>query len=125
MNKSSKRPCPSTVRLVLYARVSTEDQADHGVSLAAQRERLAAVVAAHGYEAIRVEVDAGISGKTPPLRRPALARALAAVRAGEADGIAVLKLDRLSRSTTDTINLVESAERDGWRLLSVSESLDT
>lgn len=125
MKKPAKRPAPSTVRLVLYGRVSTEDQADHGVSLAAQRERLEAFAAAHGYEAVRFEVDAGVSGKTPPLRRPALARALAAVKAGDADGIAVLKLDRLSRSTTDTLGLVASAEREGWRLLSVSEALDT
>lgn len=125
MKKAAKRPSPSAVRLVLYCRVSLEDQAVKGVSLAAQRDRLTAFAAAHGYVVAGVEEDAGVSGKIPPLRRPALARALAAVKAGEADGIVALKLDRLSRSTMDTINLVESAERDGWRLLSVSEALDT
>lgn len=126
MNTTKRRPpAPTRLRLVGYARVSTEDQADRGVSLPAQRERLAAFASAHGFELDRVEVDAGVSGKLPPRRRPALARALDAVRGGEVDGLVVLKLDRLSRSTKDTLALVEDAERAGWRLLSVSESLDT
>ena len=119
------RPSPETVRLIGYSRVSTDEQADKGVSLAAQRGRLAAFAAAHGYTLLRVEEDAGVSGKLSPARRPAMSRALAAIRAGEADGLVSLKLDRLSRSTRDTLSLVEDAERAGWRLLSVSEALDT
>jgi DNA invertase Pin-like site-specific DNA recombinase len=113
------------VRLIGYTRVSTEDQADKGLSLAAQRVRLAAFAAAHGYTLLGIEEDAGVSGKIAPARRPAMARALAAIRKGDADGLVALKLDRLSRSTRDTLGLVEDAERSGWRLLSVSESLDT
>jgi len=50
---------------------------------------------------------------------------LTRVQSGEADGIVVVKLDRLSRSTTDILNLIAKAGRDSWRLISVSEQLDT
>jgi DNA invertase Pin-like site-specific DNA recombinase len=120
-----RRAPPESLRLIGYARVSTEEQADRGLSLSAQRERIAAFATAHGYALLRVEEDAGVSGRLPPRRRPAMAGALEAIRAGEADGLVALKLDRLSRSTRDTLSLVEGAERAGWRLLSVSEALDT
>ncbi|MCI0588414.1 MAG: recombinase family protein [Planctomycetes bacterium] len=123
--RRTRRPAPEVVRLIGYSRVSTDEQVDKGVSLAAQRERLAAFAAAHGYSLLRVEEDAGVSGKLSPVRRPAMARALDAIRGGEADGLVALKLDRFSRSTRDTLALVEAAERAGWRLLSVSEALDT
>lgn len=47
------------------------------------------------------------------------------MKAGEADGLPVLKLDRLSRSTRDVLDLVDESRRQGWRLVSVSENLDT
>lgn len=111
-------------RLVGYARVSTDEQAAHGVSLDAQKARLTAYIAAFGDECVAIEVDSA-SGGLKPERRPGLVSALARVRAGEADGIAVTKLDRLSRSTIDTLQLLERAEREGWGVLSVAEHLDT
>ena len=123
---SRRRPvAPSTPRLVGYVRVSTAEQADGGLSLAAQRERLAAYATAQGFDLVAVEEDAGLSGGLPPTKRPGLARALAAVADGRAEGLAVVKLDRLSRSVPDTLDLVERSEREGWRLASVSEALDT
>lgn len=115
----------TTARLVGYVRVSTEEQAREGVSLEAQAERIAAYATAHELELVGVEQDAGISGKVPPEQRPGLARALEAVRTGGADGLVVLKLDRMSRSTRDVLDLVDETRRDGWRLVSVSEQLDT
>ncbi len=54
-----------------YIRVSTEDQAAEGVSLEAQRARIAAWCEANGYELAGVHVDAGISGRRAD-NRPAL-----------------------------------------------------
>jgi DNA invertase Pin-like site-specific DNA recombinase len=105
--------------------VSTEEQAREGVSLAAQKARLEAYAVAHGAELVGIEADEGVSGKVVPESRPGLAGALAAVRSGAADGLLVLKLDRLSRSTRDVLDLVDECRRDGWRLISVSEHLDT
>jgi DNA invertase Pin-like site-specific DNA recombinase len=117
--------CNSPARLIGYVRVSTNEQVESGLSLDAQRERLAAYCTGLDAELVRVEADNGISGKIAPGRRPGLARALAAVRRGDADGIAVLKLDRLGRSTKDLLGLMEGAQRDGWRLISITEALDT
>ena len=115
----------STMRLIGYVRVSTDDQASHGVSLAAQEQRLRAHAEAHGYILQGVARDEGVSGKVPPLRRPGLRSALEAVNAGAADGLVFLKLDRLSRSVRDILKLADEAKRSGWHLLSVSEHIDT
>lgn len=112
-------------RLVGYIRVSTEEQARDGLSLDTQRERLTAYAAAHRAVLVSVEADNGLSGSIAPERRPGLARALARVRRGEADGIAVVKLDRLSRSTRHILDLLDAAQKAEWRLVSVEESLDT
>src|SRR5258705_5443621 len=88
-----KAPGDSPLRLVGYARVSTEEQAREGVSLEAQRERLQAYCTAHGYELVGLESENGASGKITPAKRPRLAKALDRVQKGEADGILALKLD--------------------------------
>lgn len=111
-------------RLIGYVRVSTDQQADGGVSLDAQRAKLAAYATALDLDLVAVEVDAGASAKT--LRRPALERVLARLEAGEAEGLVVAKLDRLTRSVRDLGWLTEP-ERFGqrWQLLSVGDSIDT
>lgn len=114
------------LRLIGYVRVSTEDQAVRGVSLEAQRERLSAFAVAHGtHSLLRIEGDEGISGSVPPARRPGLSRALAAIRSREADGLLFLKLDRLSRSARDILELASEAKRERWHILSVQDSIDT
>lgn len=123
--KRLKSAADATVRLVGYVRVSTEDQAREGVSLGAQRERLAGYCTAHDHELVAIEEDAGISGKVPPNQRPGLAQALERVQSGDADGLIVYKLDRLSRTVRDVLDLTDSAQRSGWRLVSLSEHLDT
>lgn len=115
----------SPLRLVGYIRVSTEDQALHGVSLDAQRTRLRAYAKAHGHQLVRIEVDDGVSGKVKPLKRTGLSAALASVRGREADGLVFLKLDRLSRSVRHVLDIADDAKRQGWHLLSVSEHIDT
>jgi len=111
-------------RTVAYLRVSTDKQADRGVSLDAQRAKVDAYAALYDLELVAVEVDAGESAGT--LHRPALERALAALRADRADALLVVKLDRLTRSVRDLCDLVERYFRNGKRaLLSVSEQVDT
>ena len=97
-------------RVIGYVRVSTEDQADNGISLEEQRTRIRAYATAHGLEVVRIAADEGISGKT--IRsRPGLLSALEELSDAEADGLVVCKLDRLSRTTTDLLGLVEQANR--------------
>src|SRR5579872_336770 len=111
-------------RLVAYARVSTTKQADEGVSLEAQESKLRAYCLAFGFELVRLEVDAGLSAGT--LDRPGLTRALATLEEGEADGILVVALSRLTRSVKDLGHLVERYFASGrWSLVSLGESIDT
>jgi site-specific DNA recombinase len=107
-----------------YVRVSTTDQADKGISLAAQRQRLGAYCEAHGLALLRVEEDAGVSAKRTT-NRPALLRALKALAKGEASGLVAVKLDRLSRTTRDVLDLVARAEKEDWALHAIDERLDT
>ena len=116
---------PEPRRLIGYVRVSTDEQAQRGVSLRAQRDRLGAYCAAHGHNLARVESDDGVSGKVAPKRRRGLSAALRAVQRGDAVGLLVLKLDRLSRTTRDVLDLVDASEREGWRLVAVNEHLDS
>ena len=70
-----------------YCRVSTAGQAAEGVSLEAQKARIAAWAEANGYELLGVHVDAGLSGGKAD-NRPALqtARAAACGHAGPLAG---------------------------------------
>ena len=112
-------------RVVGYVRVSTERQADEGVSLDVQRARLAAHCAAQEHlELVAIEADEGASAKT--LDRPGLQRALGMLRAGTADALLVPKLDRLTRRVTDLgALLAEYFAGERWALLSVADHIDT
>ena len=122
-NRNEAPAAPARPRTIAYVRVSTDKQADHGVSLDAQRAKLAAYAELYDLDLVAVEVDAGQSAKS--LDRPALGRALAALSTGKADALLVVKLDRLTRSVRDLGELVDRCEREGWALLSVSDSIDT
>ena len=110
-------------RAIAYLRVSTDKQADTGVSLDVQRQKVAAYAGLYDLDLVSIEADAGESAKS--LQRPALDRAMKALEDGEADALLVVKLDRLTRSVRDLGELVDKSNREGWALLSVSEQLDT
>lgn len=111
-------------RVVGYLRVSTEGQADSGISLDAQRAKLEAYALAMDLELVCVEMDAGRSARTVE-GRPGLLRALARLEDGSASGLLVVKLDRLTRSVRDLGDLVERYFASRCSLLSVSDSIDT
>ncbi len=112
-------------RVVAYVRVSTSEQAASGLSLSAQRSRIAAFCRARDFELASVEEDAGESGSVPPVQRPGLQRALRLLETRKASGLIVLRLDRLSRSAMHTLGLAELFTRRGWQLISVHENLET
>jgi DNA invertase Pin-like site-specific DNA recombinase len=111
-------------RAIAYLRVSTDKQADHGVSLEAQRAKVEAYAALYELDLLDIIIDAGSSAKT--LDRPGLARALDMLRKGAANALLVVKLDRLTRSVRDLGMLVEQLFASGKvALLSVGEQIDT
>ena len=111
------------MRAIGYVRVSTEDQAQEGLSLAAQGERLGAYCQAQEWELVAVYSDPGVSAKS--LDRPGMQQALESLEAGEGDVLLALKLDRLTRSVVDLYGLVERCEAAGVRLAAVQDALDT
>ena len=110
-------------RIVGYCRVSTDEQAASGVSLAAQDARIRAYAVAQARELDEIIVDAAHSAKS--LQRPGIARILADVRSRQIEAVIVLKLDRLTRSTRDLADLLDLAAKYDVALISLSESLDT
>lgn len=116
--KSTPKPA-----VIAYVRVSTAEQADSGLGLAAQRATIASEVARRGVSIAEVYEDAGASAKTLA-GRPALAAALAALAAGEASVLVVAKLDRLARSVADFAGLVRQAEAEGWAILACDLGVD-
>jgi site-specific DNA recombinase len=107
-------------RTVAYLRVSTDKQADAGVSLDAQRAKVAAYAELYELELVAVIVE---SESAKSLDREGLRWALAML-GREADALLVVKLDRLTRSVKDLGDLVERYF-NRHALLSVAEQVDT
>jgi DNA invertase Pin-like site-specific DNA recombinase len=105
-----------------YARVSTDEQASYGYGLHAQETRLRDYANARFVE-LQVYKDEGASGKT--LERPALMAALERIAAGDASGLVVAKLDRLTRSVIDFAVLLEWFAAAGATLVALDFDLDT
>jgi DNA invertase Pin-like site-specific DNA recombinase len=104
-----------------YTRVSTASQQDSGAGLGAQRAAIEDECRRREWHLVELIEDAG-SGRD--LHRPGLERALEMCRSGEADGIVVSKLDRLSRSVVDFGGLLEDAKRHDFTLIALDFGLD-
>jgi len=111
------------MKTIGYVRVSTDKQADRGVSLEAQAEKIRAMAVVHNADLLDIIVDGGESAKS--LHRPGMERLLAHVDSREIQTVIIAKLDRLTRSVKDLCTLLERFERRGVALVSVAESLDT
>ena len=105
-----------------YVRVSSDKQAEHGVSLEAQSEKLRAMAVVYGVQ-LELIVDAAESAKS--LHRPGMERLLKLVDDGKVEKIFVAKLDRITRSVRDLAELLDRFHRRGVALVSIAESLDT
>lgn len=112
-------------RVFLYVRVSTEEQALHGLSIEAQTAALKEWAERNGHEIVDIYTDAGISARKPASKRPELQRLLADVRAGKGDLIVFTKLDRWFRNIAEYYKVQEVLElhRVDWR--TVHEDYDT
>jgi DNA invertase Pin-like site-specific DNA recombinase len=111
------------MRAIGYTRVSTQEQADSGLSLEAQQERIAAYCLAKNWTLTEVVTDAGVTGQK--LDRPGLSRVLELVRRRQVDVVVTLKLDRLTRRVRDLCDLVERFERADVAFSTVMDSFDT
>lgn len=101
---------------VLYARVSTDDQAEHGYSLQSQIAACRKYAAAHELNVIAVYEDGGVSGELPMDSRPRGRDMLEALRRGEAMAVIVYTADRLSRNAAHFLVLRDQWQRRGVEL---------
>ncbi len=112
-------------RVFLYVRVSTEEQAIHGLSIDAQTAALEEWARTNGHKVVGVYTDAGISARKPASKRPELQRLLTDAQAGKGELVVFTKLDRWFRNIAEYYKVQEVLERChvDWR--TIHEDYDT
>lgn len=112
------------IQAVMYARVSTEEQATEGYSIKAQKDLLNTYAEKHNLTIISEYIDEGKSGKSID-GRPQMIHLLEDAKQEKFEAVIVYKLDRLARKTRDSLEIVETLGSHGVQLISLSENIDT
>jgi DNA invertase Pin-like site-specific DNA recombinase len=106
-----------------YVRVSTDEQAERGHGLAAQRKAIKDECERRGWDLIEiVGEDGGASGKS--LDRAGLQALMVRMDRHEAAVLIVAKMDRLSRSLAQGAAVIEAAARKGWGVVAIDMGID-
>ena len=113
------------LRVALYPRVSTEEQAAHGYSLELQEEALVRYANDHGYKIVGIYRDEGNSARKPVMKRKVMLQLLEDVKAGKIDRILFLKLDRWFRNVREyhVVQQILEAHNVTWQ--ATMEEYDT
>src|SRR5215211_4455861 len=109
-------------RAILYARVSTDEQARSGYSLAQQMEALKAYAAQEGYEVLEEVTDPGQSGAS--LERPGMDRVRDLVAAGGVSIVLAQDRDRFSREPAYSYLLKREFEEYGCKMRTLNDRGD-
>ena len=110
--------------VAIYCRVSTTEQAEEGYSVGEQQRLLSNDCIKHGDTIYKVYADKGISGKNIK-NRPALKELLKDAQEGKFDSVRVWKMNRISRSLKDVLNIVDLFEKYNITFKSATEPFDT
>jgi DNA invertase Pin-like site-specific DNA recombinase len=113
---------------VLYLRVSTQEQAREGISLAAQEAKLRAYCDLRGLRVVAVVTDAGVSGGKPMHSRAGGQRILDLVKRSAVAHVVTYKLDRLFRDCADCLTVTAAWDKKALALHLVDlggQTLDT
>jgi len=113
------------LRIAIYVRVSTDDQADNGYGIEVQLQQCKAMAMVKNGDVVGIYDDAGISGTKGESKRPELARLMRDIRSGKLDMVIIAALDRLGRNTRIILDLIERMTDEGVEIVSCKESLDT
>lgn len=108
----------------IYVRVSTDEQAQEGFSIRAQIEKLKSYALLKDWDIYDIYNDEGISGKNI-IDRPDINRLIEDIENGKVNNVLVFKVDRLTRSTKNLLELVELFEEYNCAFNSLTESIDT
>ena len=112
-------------RAALYIRVSSDEQAKHGLSLDEQKHDLREYAIRHGYTIAGVYMDEGTTARKSIQRRKELQRLLQDVEAEAIDVILFIKLDRWFRNIADyyKVQAVLDAHKVDW--IAIHEDYNT
>ena len=113
------------LRVGLYERVSTDEQALHGYSIDAQIKGLEEYCQTKNMQIVDHYTDAGVSGGKASSKRPEMARLLEDVQAGKIDMILFTKLDRWFRNVQEYFKVQEILERHRVEWKAIYEDYDT
>lgn len=111
----------SNLRAAIYIRVSTDEQAQEGYSLDAQKEMLVNYCISQGWNITKCYEDDGYSGRTA--KRPGYIRMLE--ESDLWDVMLVVKMDRIHRNSRNFMDMMESLSSKGKMFVSSTEALDT
>lgn len=113
------------VKAIGYVRCSTDEQADSGLGLEAQRNRIVAFATARGFDLVDIREDAGFSAGD--MNRPAIQGIIdeGSTEDRKFDAVIVLKIDRLTRRIRDMLDFVEWCEKVDLAFCAVEEQFDT
>lgn len=114
----------NTMKTGIYVRVSTEEQAQEGFSIRAQIDKLKTYALIKEWEIYNIYSDEGISGKNI-VDRPAVNRLIEDIKDGKVNNVLVFKVDRLTRSIKNLMELVEVFDKYNCAFNSLTESIDT
>lgn len=111
------------MRAACYVRVSTDEQANEGFSIDAQKRRLMSYADSQDWQVVDFYIDDGYSAKD--LNRPNMKRMMDDIEQNKIDVVLVYKLDRMTRSTIDCDQLLRLFERSNVKFQSCTESFET
>ena len=112
-------------RAALYARVSTEEQAMHGISLDAQKERLIQYATENNLSIVGMYVDEGVSARKRYTRRAEFVRMINDVKDNKIDVILFIKLDRWFRNVADFYEVQSILDQHKVFWIATEEDYDT
>lgn len=113
------------MKVFLYMRVSSEEQAKHGYSLDAQYEALVDFCKRNNHVILGVYKDEGISGRKPYTKRPAMVQLLTDLEAVKPDMILFTKLDRWFRNIKEYYKVQDILDRNKVDWKAIHEEYDT
>ncbi len=111
------------IKVAIYSRVSTQEQATEGTSLEFQSQQTEAYCRAQGWTISHSYTDPGFTGKDGD--RPGLKRMLADANSGLFDKVVVYKLDRLARNLRLLLEIEEKLKKNDISISSIKETIDT
>src|SRR5690625_5296760 len=107
----------------IYIRVSTQEQAQEGYSIAAQREKLKMYCDSQGWDKYKFYVDEGVSARDA--NRPQLQTLMSDIKLGKITMLLVYRLDRFTRSVLDLYEMLTLLEENNCAFKSATEPYDT